>query len=75
MRKNRRRMLARSLSVLCVWVLSGIQAFAAESSLMTATTTINQASVLTQTGSLNVIGYIAVGMAMAGFGFMVRKKI
>lgn len=74
MKNDRGRMLVKGFTMLFVWMMSAVPVFASEGSLMTATT-VNQASVLTQTGSLNVIGYIAVGVAMAGFGFMVRKKI
>ncbi len=75
MSKMKGRIVTLGLALVSVLMLSGMPVFAAEGSLVTVPPVLNQASVLSQTGSLNVLGYIAVGVAMAGLGFVVRKKI
>ncbi len=71
MKKNEKRILTISVLLICLWLFTGITAFAAEGeSLKTLS-----AAFIQQTGGINTLIYTSVGVVLAGVGFMVRKKI
>lgn len=71
MKIDKERILTIGATLICLWIISGTTAFAVEDPNLIALT----AAAIPQTGGLNAIVYASVGVALAGFGFMVRKKI
>jgi len=71
MKKNKDRIVATGILLICFWLSGGMTAFAVEGENLRTLT----AAVFPQTGGFNALVYTSVGVVLAGLGFMVRKKI